>query len=112
VPSCLGHQYPSVVRKARQGAAPTVVVRPVSRVGEVASRPLSPTERSALPAFASAGVENSPSSTHNAHSLGRLSVLPVHQARPLVTTSTRCGTARLIATGFYFRLSRLKNDRF
>ena len=36
------------------------VVRPVSRVGEFASLPLSPTERSSLPAFSSPGVENSP----------------------------------------------------
>jgi len=51
-------QCPIAVRKDRQGDA-YVVVRPVSCVGEVVSLPLSPTERSALPSFASSGVENS-----------------------------------------------------
>jgi hypothetical protein len=70
-----------------------VAVRPVSRVGEVESLLLSPTERSSLPSFSSTGVENCPYSTHNSHSLCRLSVLPVHHARTSLRKSMRCGTA-------------------
>jgi hypothetical protein len=51
-------QGPIAVRKDKQGDA-YMAVRPVSCVGEVVSLPLAPTARSALPSFASSGVENS-----------------------------------------------------